>query len=215
MALLVFLVCLLVVVLLALMPLWLGELYHEFVCGELGGNKIMNTKDAWRIIAEKVPKQIRGVENQWQLNITLRHKLPAPGVFYNSFPVKEISLGVGMRPWILLHEYGHFIDWSWGRSSRLSNLEEWQSIFLKAKSAKSLIFYNKIHFNLGSHHLKSSEFFAECFMLFYLSRRSRERLKKLFPEAYRYFRNIESQSSEFAQPLLFERLFRSAFGITI
>jgi len=149
------------------------------------------------IIIRKVPRLIRDIEKKHPLKIEVSiasqdSMLKSCDGYYKT-SLQKMVVKEGASASLVLHEYGHFVDYSL-MPIRFSQTEEWKDIFTEARSYASAFFLNRIKSHFGSHYLESSEFFAECFARFYFSRRSQERLKKLFPEAYRYFENLERRA---------------------
>ena len=110
----------------------------------------------------------------------------ARGVYIYAVKKAMIKQGSHDFPHVTLHEYGHMVDHLF---SRLSSTHEFQNIYLDSL----ILHYSSFRKNQNRRYgmRTSKEFFAECFAEFHSSAETRHELKRDFPEAYKYFEELE------------------------
>ena len=185
--------------------------------------RVNKKHSAENIIFRNVPQSIREIEHRHPLQVLVSSEshdsyLRTWGAYYfdsRHHDVKDsdlrtlteavneelrsprIVINEGSSERLVLHEYGHFVDYC-VETDLLSDSKEWESITKISRSYTTIFVFgfNRISIHFGSHYRTPLEFFAECFAQYYQSTLSRKRLEGLFPEAFNYFKDLEGRLSQ-------------------
>lgn len=157
------------------------------ICNDYGGKVIIFDG---RITELEHMKHYKGQKPKgWELS--WEH---APGTYYNKF--KEVMIKQSYDEYgtnLELHEYGHMVDYALGKlmeEGRLSDIKEFIEIHEKYSNQKFLGIFNTMKPYEKNFR---NEFFAESFAKYYYSKKTRKKLKKEYPEVYKFFKSLEGK----------------------
>jgi len=178
--------------------------------------KVRNVQDVENIIKAKIPAVYQNIRNHRPVKIEVASPSEYPILkryegFYEEEPIRKIVIKKGEPASTVLHEYGHFVDFSL-TGTTLSRSGKWQEIFKVSKTHKSFFFLNRIRWVFGLYYMNSKEFFAECFARYYLSVFYRNYLRNNFPEAHEYLKRLEERAPRLVIHSLVERVLHNIFG---
>lgn len=178
--------------------------------------KVRNVQDVENIIKVKIPAVYKNIRNRCPVKIEVASPseysiLKRYNGFYEEEPIRKIVIKKREPALTILHEYGHFVDFSL-TGITLSRSRKWQETFMVSKTYKSLFFLNRIKWVFGPYYMNPKEFFAECFAWYYLSASYRNDLRNNFPEAYEYLKCLEEQAPWPVMRSLVKRVFHNIFG---